>query len=395
MRKIISLFYVLVFLFIFTSFGYSQTLGVGDQISSLHLKTFLQAPRQHYDYKYFKGQALVLEFWATWCAPCIELIPHLNHLESQFENKPIHFISITTEKESIVQHFLKQHTINGWIGIDKNRSVDKKFGITYIPQTVLIRPSGTIAAITRANKVHAKTLERLINGDSLEIRNSKISDNSTEKTKKKADNHSSKPNPLLKIKIHKTDKQAGSRLTNTSSGIYFSSSITVNELLQTAYQIGSSRIVAPDSIKSLRLYVSIKAPKNRGKRFYKVMQVAIKAALGLKIEKEKRNKVVYVLSAPNGVIKGLSVHNSKVEHTSHSDDVIAASGTLIKGLIEQLESLLGVPVIDKTNLHQRYSWTVTFDGNNKKSLIPAIHKQLGLQLTKKRKNVKMLIVTYE
>jgi len=43
------------------------------------------------------GKAVVLEFWATWCGPCIAAIPHLNDLAAKFENRPVVFLAVTDE----------------------------------------------------------------------------------------------------------------------------------------------------------------------------------------------------------------------------------------------------------------------------------------------------------
>ena len=56
----------------------------------------------------FHGQVVVLDFWATWCSPCIESVPHLNALVIEFEDKPVKFVSITYEPESLVKAFLQE-----------------------------------------------------------------------------------------------------------------------------------------------------------------------------------------------------------------------------------------------------------------------------------------------
>jgi thiol-disulfide isomerase/thioredoxin len=59
------------------------------------------------------GRATVLEFWATWCPPCREAIPHLNELADQFKDSPIDFLSLTPESEETVIAF-SQNSSNAW-----------------------------------------------------------------------------------------------------------------------------------------------------------------------------------------------------------------------------------------------------------------------------------------
>jgi len=60
------------------------------------------------------GKAVVLEFWATWCAPCVAAIPHLNELATQFKDRPVVFLSVSDETPSVVEAFLQKHPIDGW-----------------------------------------------------------------------------------------------------------------------------------------------------------------------------------------------------------------------------------------------------------------------------------------
>ena len=62
-----------------------------------------------------KGTPVVLEFWATWRPPCREQIPHLNRMAETYKNA--RFISITDEEPDLIQRFLKEFPISGWIGI--------------------------------------------------------------------------------------------------------------------------------------------------------------------------------------------------------------------------------------------------------------------------------------
>jgi thiol-disulfide isomerase/thioredoxin len=131
------------------------------------------------------GKAVVVEFWATWCAGCVAQIPRLNKLASNFKNRPIQFLSITAEKPDAVQRFLRQHPIEGWVGmtLPKRGPVQveevfdgesirermppdafKAYGVAEIPKTVLIDSNGNVAAITSPGSVDASILENLMAG---------------------------------------------------------------------------------------------------------------------------------------------------------------------------------------------------------------------------------------
>src|SRR5882724_1084408 len=71
-------------------------LKAGTAAPDLGLTAVLQSPDgTNADWASLKGKVVVLEFWATWCAPCIAVQPHLNELTDEFKDKSVQFISIT------------------------------------------------------------------------------------------------------------------------------------------------------------------------------------------------------------------------------------------------------------------------------------------------------------
>ena len=91
---------------------------VGEPAPAIELEGLLHAPEGD-----LKGNVVVLEFWATWCGPCIAAIPHLNALTEEFKGKPVRFISVTDEDETKVRKFLEKRTMSSWIGLDTDRSM--------------------------------------------------------------------------------------------------------------------------------------------------------------------------------------------------------------------------------------------------------------------------------
>src|SRR3990172_4728840 len=91
-----------------------------------------------------KGKNIVLEFWATWCAPCIGAIPHLNELSEKFSDRNVAFLSISAEDRSVVSKFLKNHAMKSYVVLDSLRATHKAYGIEGIPQTFLIDSKGVL-----------------------------------------------------------------------------------------------------------------------------------------------------------------------------------------------------------------------------------------------------------
>ncbi|MDC3243340.1 TlpA family protein disulfide reductase [Candidatus Pelagibacter sp.] len=93
----------------------------------------------------FKGKLLILNFWATWCAPCREEMPSLDDLQSNsnFDNLKIFPINIGQENFSKSDFFFKELGIqNLEIYFDAPITLAKKFSLRGVPTTILFNKKG-------------------------------------------------------------------------------------------------------------------------------------------------------------------------------------------------------------------------------------------------------------
>src|SRR5262245_34659074 len=71
----------------------SVTLKGGDPAPVLKVSKWLQGAEVK---KFEPGKVYVIEFWATWCGPCINVMPHLSRLQAQYESKGVTIIGLTS-----------------------------------------------------------------------------------------------------------------------------------------------------------------------------------------------------------------------------------------------------------------------------------------------------------
>ena len=93
----------------------------------------------------FKGKLILLNFWATWCAPCKEEMPSLDDLQSNsnFSNLKIFPINIGQEDISKSEFFFKELGIkNLKIYFDAPITLAKKFSLRGIPTTIIFNKQG-------------------------------------------------------------------------------------------------------------------------------------------------------------------------------------------------------------------------------------------------------------
>ncbi len=93
----------------------------------------------------FKDKVTVVNFWATWCPPCVEEIPSLNRLRQKMNGKPFELISINyAESSQTIDQFLKQINVEFPVLLDKDGSVSTKWNVVAFPSTFIIGPDGKI-----------------------------------------------------------------------------------------------------------------------------------------------------------------------------------------------------------------------------------------------------------
>jgi thiol-disulfide isomerase/thioredoxin len=90
-----------------------------------------------------KGKVVVIDFWATWCGPCRELIPEMNEWAAKFKNDAV-FIGLSDEKPEKINEFRKSTPILYNVATDETKSLSKILGVKGIPHVLVIAPDGTV-----------------------------------------------------------------------------------------------------------------------------------------------------------------------------------------------------------------------------------------------------------
>jgi len=122
----------------------ARALDVGDPMPPITVKKWVA--NTPVSASNVKGKVVVVEFWATWCGPCRQSIPHLNKLYEEYEKKGVILCGITREEEATVTGFIKTMPMKYHVGLDAGKThADYMQGIGGIPHAFLIDRKGKVA----------------------------------------------------------------------------------------------------------------------------------------------------------------------------------------------------------------------------------------------------------
>ncbi len=100
-------------------------------------------PTHSVDLAQYRGHIVVLNLWATWCAPCVEELPSLLALEKR--NPQLAIIAISTDQDDQIYHrFLVQHHVDLVTVRDADGRINALYGTVQIPETYIIDRNGVL-----------------------------------------------------------------------------------------------------------------------------------------------------------------------------------------------------------------------------------------------------------
>ena len=141
---------LIIFIFLISNSVANEMTSIKNLVINKELKkyedlTFFNSKKEQINLRDFKGQLILLNFWATWCAPCKEEMPSLDLLDNKanLDNLKIFPINVGQESEEKAINFFNDLKIKNLdTYFDSSITLAKKFGLRGIPTTILLNKDG-------------------------------------------------------------------------------------------------------------------------------------------------------------------------------------------------------------------------------------------------------------
>ena len=147
--------------------AYAPGKPVALDTQALFAASFTDANKQTQALRQWRGQVLVVNFWATWCPPCREEMPQLSALQESYRARGLIIIGIATDEISKMREFARLHPSAYPLlaadieAVSLMEALGNKQGV--LPYTVLLDRNGEVAA-TYIGRLDLQQLERDVRG---------------------------------------------------------------------------------------------------------------------------------------------------------------------------------------------------------------------------------------
>lgn len=100
---------------------------------------------KRHDLTAYRGQVVLVNFWATWCEPCRDEMPSIQRLRNRLAGKPFVVLAVNLdEPESRIRNFLSKMPLDFSILVDQEKAVTKAWKVRTLPMSFIIGRDGRI-----------------------------------------------------------------------------------------------------------------------------------------------------------------------------------------------------------------------------------------------------------
>lgn len=363
---------------------------MGDPAPPIHFDKVLpeQAPANA-GFDKFAGKTVVLEFWATWCGPCVAAIPHLNELAAKFKDRPVVFLSVSDEEPEVVEYFLKKHPIDGLVGIAHAHPALQDYGLEGIPGTFLIDSHGKIAGILDPALLNASMIEAVMTYRELPAVDLSARPAPVLPVTAIVRPHIDEPNSeIFKPPFENFHGPFSSQKLNNRTLSWFG----LRGIVQSIWAFNPNRIEG-NALDDHNIYdVFLMNPNLTRETFAPWERSVVESAFHIQVTRVTREMDVWVLSKtdkkpdllqPAGTIKDFS-NNGRPGH-------IVVANAPVSILAQMVEGPAGKPVVDETGISGNYDFEFAWTGAGEVRSIEAL-RQGGFKIEAARRPIEYLLV---
>jgi len=109
-----------------------------------------------------RGRVVLLEFWRTWCNPCLRQVPRLNALHERYAEDGLAIVGVTSEEEEVVRATVEEAQIAYPVALTRGEAAEQAYGITAVPRAFLVDRRGDLVWVGHPGTLEEGRLRELL-----------------------------------------------------------------------------------------------------------------------------------------------------------------------------------------------------------------------------------------
>lgn len=404
MQQYIAIILLLVTL---TTRAQEPVLSTGSPFPDMVIANISNAPVKEVYLNKEKGNKFyILNFWGTWCSPCIPEMDSLAKLQKQFAGK-IQVIAISDDNEDRKKKYLQNKPTPVWLATDTSYTLYNMLQLASVGQSIIVNPAKKIVAMVRTDSINAQLLTKILRGDTVTmsagIKEVAIARATDEFGVDSLMTHSFsirgyKQGQRSMGKLYWDHPVYGNRRAswfNVSIGLLYRSAYAIKSYgKQEFYEGGVTEADVNSHGKENKnaLYcVDILVPPGSEDSLFILLRQYLNDHLPVKARPEKKTIPVYVLKQKPGASVTIIPSQATTSMMGFSGTGYTGTKVLVKDFAaDYLSNELGLPVVDETGLTGYYDIKTDVEQRDFAGIVKSI-AALGLVVEKTEREMPVIV----
>ena len=380
-------------------YSQNQLYQEGNIFPNFLLRPVINLAKGEIDIHKIPNKIIILNFWGTWCAPCIPEMETLSRLQDRYGSN-IQVIAVSNDNTERLKNYLAKRPTKILLASDTANFLFKTVGFSFVGQSIIIGRDKRIVALVHSDSINERMVQRLMDNkyipSSAEFIFSGSADDDRDRfgvdslTEENICLRSYMPDMSTMSQTY-AGRLKGRRITyfNTCAEVLYKDAFEIASQSQVVYEV-DKKLVCDFSDKINLLCFDFLVREAQKDSFNFIMQKTLNAILPFKAKVDQKELPVLILKRNDA---DLLVQSSNAADSTYwfSGRGFNGKGIQLSTFIGYLTNALGMPVVDETGLTGKFDIKTENAFSSKEEVIKAIEK-IGFRVEESRKKLPILII---